>query len=231
MSSSGGHSGSPVYSPNVMNSAVNSPYNLDSGRHQYSPSYAGPGSRKVTSGHSPAPTPSLVGHSPASPSYSPPHASGLGSHHRSNANSPAYSPSLAKLGGMSHTSPNYSPTGTHYGVSGPYQVKQNTYSPSYSPTTAARFGVQGIPISPKYAVSSRISPKYSVSPSDPQVSSHLQSPALGMKGSGGSSHHGGDNYNDSVDRSTPYVPSLPRYNPPGTNSPAYNSRGGSSDYN
>jgi hypothetical protein len=67
--------------------------------------------------NSPVNSPSVMGHSPASPSYSPPPASvGMGSVHRSNVNSPTYSPTTARLGSMrpggnlSHSSPNYSPT-------------------------------------------------------------------------------------------------------------------------
>jgi hypothetical protein len=90
-----------------------------------------------------------MGNSPASPSYSPPPASvGMGSVHRSNANSPSYSPTTTRIGSlrpgggaMSHSSPNYSPTTTgnyHPSTSslpGLYHPIKQGYSPSYSPTT------------------------------------------------------------------------------------------------
>ncbi len=165
--------------------------------------------------HSPVNSPSVMGNSPASPSYSPPPASvGMGSIHRSNANSPSYSPTTARLGSMrpvgnlSHSSPNYSPTtpGNYHpstssipGVSsaGSYKVKQS-YSPSYSPTTTPQFAQNN---SPKYAITTRISPKYSIgggggsSIGDPHYSGGNSSIGSPRVGAGGHSSHEGQGGN------------------------------------
>ncbi len=91
---------SPSYSPHQASSHINSPYNPENAKHHYSPSYGG--ISKSPSGlnnYTPARSPSVAGHSPASPSYSPqPSSAHLpGSHHRSNANSPSYSPTIARM--------------------------------------------------------------------------------------------------------------------------------------
>lgn len=214
-----GYNQSPNYSPNAVTSAVNSPYQPDSQRGQYSPSYGQGGPKKQ--GHlSPVSSPSLLGNSPASPSYSPPPQSViLGSHHRSNTNSPAYSPSMPR---NTNSSPNYSPTHMRYGSSGGvhYPAKP-TYSPSYSPTTTPQFGQQH---SPKYHISSRISPKYSISAGGSSDQHGRSSPKAG-----GTSHHdgGGSAQESSHDTlkvsSSVYIPSaVPKYNPGGPSSPAYN---------
>ena len=113
-------------------------------------------------------------------------------------------------------------------------MKQN-YSPSYSPTTTPQFKQ-----SPKYAINSRISPKYSLSggsSSDQHVynPSSIGSPrSVGPAGSssqheaGGNSSYGGD---EAKSASGLYIPSLPRYNPSSGGSPGYGRSGGSSsDY-
>ena len=164
---------SPIHGPGSIDNASPN-YSPTNPQTKQSPYMAGRAAIASGVKYSPAYSPGVHGITPASPNYSPMGSQRGGMMQGSAMNSPAYSPSMSAAN-YSHRSPNYSPSapGGTSGISMPSagvqfpqsNMKQQSYSPSYSPSSAVGFGK-----SPGYSkhIASPISPTlnspYGISP-------------------------------------------------------------------